>query len=275
MARKGGSLSKKSNIRVSITQEVAEQINTLASSDTKRELGGVLLGTVEEKKGHQVKVEAAVEAKYTDAAQTSVTFTHSSWEYMNQERETRYPHLKIVGWFHTHPGFGIFLSADDIFIHKNFFDIPWQVAYVVDPVNETAGLFGWEQGEVKPIPYEVNGQKHEAVVIKKAPLQGPRQRLMTYIAVFLLICAAGMSGYAYKAYKGDDLRGIPIPLPGQELPGSPYSLLQMIETLLSDLKDQLNVYFDDLTGTKEQAPSKEKQSKEREGSSKSRSLDKD
>ncbi|MGE5403381.1 MAG: Mov34/MPN/PAD-1 family protein [Candidatus Saccharibacteria bacterium] len=262
-------LLNKSALKVNITQAVTEQINTLALSDTKRELGGVLLGTIDEKKGPWVKVEAAVEAKYTDAAQTSVTFTHSSWEYMNKERETRYPHLKIVGWFHTHPGFGIFLSADDIFIHKNFFDLPWQVAYVVDPVNETAGLFGWGQGSVKPIPYEVDGEKHEAVVIKKELPHSLGQRFMTYAAIFLLICAAGMSGYAYKAYKGDVPHSIPIPLPGQEMPGDPYSLLESLKTVIADFMDQLNQYLDDLAGgSNEQDQTKDKKSLDREGNTK-------
>ncbi len=31
------------------------------------------------------------------------------------------PNIDIVGWYHTHPSFGIFLSHHDLFIHQNFF----------------------------------------------------------------------------------------------------------------------------------------------------------
>ena len=49
-----------------------------------------------------------------------------------------------MGWYHTHPDFGIFLSSHDLFIHRNFFDQPLQVAYVVDPIRQTRGFFRWK-----------------------------------------------------------------------------------------------------------------------------------
>ena len=42
---------------------------------------------------------------------------------------------RIVGWYHTHPGFGIFLSGMDLFIQDHFFNLPWQVAFVYDPLR--------------------------------------------------------------------------------------------------------------------------------------------
>lgn len=38
----------------------------------------------------------------------------------------------IVGWVHTHPGFGAFLSNFDKEQHQRFFPEPWQIAYVMD-----------------------------------------------------------------------------------------------------------------------------------------------
>ena len=42
-----------------------------------------------------------------------------------------------VGWWHSHPGFGLFLSATDIKTHILSFQItrPHSVALVVDPTN--------------------------------------------------------------------------------------------------------------------------------------------
>ena len=51
------------------------------------------------------------------------------FEYSNQQGlaplvkkvKAEYPDKKIVGWQHTHPGYGIFLSSYDIFIQENFY----------------------------------------------------------------------------------------------------------------------------------------------------------
>jgi len=38
--------------------------------------------------------------------------------------DAQFADKKIVGWYHSHPGFGIFLSEYDLFIHRNFFTAP-------------------------------------------------------------------------------------------------------------------------------------------------------
>ncbi len=133
-----------------------------AASDTSQELGGVLLGHCTEKDGqYRIDVEAAVEARYTEAAKGSVKFTHRSWDYINQVKEEKFPNKTVVGWFHTHPGFGIFLSGYDIFIQQNFFNLPWQVAYVVDPLAGEHGFFGWCNNKIEKVPFytELNPTK--------------------------------------------------------------------------------------------------------------------
>jgi hypothetical protein len=56
-----------------------------------------------------------------------------------------------VGWYHSHPSFGIFLSEHDLFIHRNFFSGPAQIAVVVDPINCTEGVFAWRHGEIAKV----------------------------------------------------------------------------------------------------------------------------
>ncbi len=56
-----------------------------------------------------------------------------------------------MGWYHTHPDFGIFLSGHDQFIHRHFFAQPLQVAYVVDPIRQTRGFFQWRDGELEEV----------------------------------------------------------------------------------------------------------------------------
>ncbi len=133
----------------------AKFIYDYSLSDTSQELAGVLLGSYEEKDGHyRIFVKAAIEARYTEAAKGSVTFTHNTWDYINKVKDEKYPDYTIVGWFHTHPGFGIFLSGYDKFIHQYFFNLLWQVAYVVDPLAGQHGYFGWHSGSIVKIPFE-------------------------------------------------------------------------------------------------------------------------
>ena len=76
-----------------------------------------------------------------------VTFTHQTWAKINAEMDTKFADMKIVGWYHTHPDFGIFLSDRDRFIQEHFFSGPGQVAHVIDPVRQIEGVFVWRDGK--------------------------------------------------------------------------------------------------------------------------------
>ena len=95
----------------------------------------------EDDDGPFVVVSAAIRCDEAAKKSGEVTFTHEAWNKINHEMDTRFVDLKIVGWYHSHPSFGIFLSERDVFIHDHFFSNPGQVALVVDPVNKTEGVF--------------------------------------------------------------------------------------------------------------------------------------
>ncbi len=136
---------------VMVAQSVVEEVRRHGDKDTAREQGGVLVGTVASSRDKvYVTVEAAIPAPHARADRSSVTFTQESWGEINRVKDRQYPDQDIVGWYHTHPGFGVFLSDYDTFIHRNFFQAPWQVAFVVDPVSEQSGFFTWKDGEIVP-----------------------------------------------------------------------------------------------------------------------------
>jgi proteasome lid subunit RPN8/RPN11/LysM repeat protein len=88
-----------------------------------------------------------IEARYTDASAATLTFTHETWEDIHAQHQKRFPDKKIIGWQHTHPSYGIFLSNYDLFIQENFFNLPFQIAYVIDPVQQLRGFFQWKNGK--------------------------------------------------------------------------------------------------------------------------------
>jgi proteasome lid subunit RPN8/RPN11 len=49
------------------------------------------------------------------------------------QRLARTPDLRLLGWYHSHPGLGLRLSFTDRATQKRVFDTDWQVALVVDP----------------------------------------------------------------------------------------------------------------------------------------------
>lgn len=137
-------------------KEVQQQIDRYAATDHKKELGGIIIGSVDETKlSTSLFITGMIMAQNTTSDRTSITFTHDTWKQLHKDKENLYPDGKIVGWFHTHPGFGVFLSNYDLFIHQNFFNLPWQVAYVVDPVHKKRGFYRWEGEKIVPSAYKM------------------------------------------------------------------------------------------------------------------------
>ncbi|MBZ5687305.1 MAG: Mov34/MPN/PAD-1 family protein [Acidobacteriia bacterium] len=123
-----------------VDSEVVRQIRQHARSSGKTEVCGVLIG---QDRDRRIEVAACIEGENADEAGAHVTFTQDTWEHIYAVKDKNYPHERIVGWYHSHPGFGIFLSDHDTFIHKNFFSSPGQVAWVFDPQSDEEGCFGW------------------------------------------------------------------------------------------------------------------------------------
>ncbi len=127
-----------------IHQKVYDQIHKFSQSKTENEHGGILVGRVLNEMGKEnTIIEGFIEAKYNSATPTTLTFTHETWEHFHSEIGRKYKDKKIVGWIHTHPNFGIFLSENDRFIQENFFKDTNQIAYVVDPIQKDEGFFFW------------------------------------------------------------------------------------------------------------------------------------
>src|SRR5262250_1130935 len=126
--------------RVTIEGEVLRQIRQHARSNSKTEVCGVLIG---EENASGLNITARIAGLNAAQAGTYVTFTQDTWEHIYKIKDKEYPDARIVGWYHSHPGFGVFLSDHDTFIHKNFFSAALQVAWVYDPHSDEEGCFGW------------------------------------------------------------------------------------------------------------------------------------
>jgi len=189
-----------------LSKEAEEFIDRFAEEDTSRERGGVLLGNLLSVNGkEELRIEKAIPAKHTKAGAAHVTFTHETWQEIEEERARVAPDLRIVGWFHTHPGFGVFLSRMDQFIQQHFFNLPWQVAYVVDPVRNQRGFFRWSNGRAVPVGeyrlYSTGGVHVPATAPPAEPPAAtaqpvPARPQLGYVACLALGLVAGLAiGY--------------------------------------------------------------------------------
>jgi proteasome lid subunit RPN8/RPN11 len=131
--------------KIEIDSEVTRRIRQHARAHSKTEVCGVLIG---ESTDGAVDIRASIEALNAAQAGTHVTFTQDAWEEIYRVKDELYPEERIVGWYHSHPGFGVFLSEHDLFIQQNFFSSPGQVAWVYDPHTDEEGCFGWVSGEI-------------------------------------------------------------------------------------------------------------------------------
>lgn len=118
------------------------------SADDSREVGGILVGDVlRDASGPFVKVDDIIEALHAEESGTELTITHATWNHIHEQMDTTHSGKRILGWYHTHPNFGIFLSERDQFIQQSFFNLPFQVALVYDPVRRIHGVFSWRDSK--------------------------------------------------------------------------------------------------------------------------------
>lgn len=137
-----------SAVRVAMEAEVARQIRQHGRSSMKAEVCGVLIGREE---GNTTIVDACIAGANAAQGGAHVTFTQDTWQHIYEVKDKKWPEARIVGWYHSHPGFGVFLSDHDLFIHKNFFSSPQQIAWVYDPHNDEEGCFGWLGDRIEKI----------------------------------------------------------------------------------------------------------------------------
>jgi len=146
--------NRENRFQVVVKQSALNEIHRHGLSSPEIEVCGVLVGNVyHDPSGPWLYVEHAIRGNHATQRAAQVTFTAETWEEIQGKMDRDYPDRRILGWYHTHPSFGIFLSDMDVFIQENFFAEPWQVALVYDPRAAEEGLFLWKSGKPATEPF--------------------------------------------------------------------------------------------------------------------------
>ena len=164
------------DFRVFFEPKVHDEIRRHAAENIAVEICGVLVGRwARDAEGPFVRVAESIRGEAATSRFAEVTFTHETWAKINAEMDSRFADLAIVGWYHSHPDFGVFLSDRDRFIQEHFFSGPGQVAYVVDPIRHTEGVFTWQAGKPTLAPHYWVGDRLQVATAASDEVPAPQR----------------------------------------------------------------------------------------------------
>lgn len=135
------------------SEEVLLNLEQFANLKSKGEHGGFLIGTIRRRSNLQ-HYESFVERfvpipQRKDVSRLVINRDHI--RTVDRALKSRSRKEVIVGWIHTHPGFGIFLSDFDQNQHRRYFPEPWQIALVIDNFNGEKAAYYMVDNELKNI----------------------------------------------------------------------------------------------------------------------------
>ncbi|HEX4796888.1 MAG TPA: Mov34/MPN/PAD-1 family protein [Humisphaera sp.] len=228
---------RQAGYQVIFRQSVLDEIHAHAGGNVEVEICGVLVGNVyHDDSGPYAYIEAAIRGNDAVTQQTQVTITSETWSKIHEALERDHPDKRIIGWYHSHPGFGIFLSGMDLFIQENFFNAAWQVAFVYDPVGHDEGVFVWRGGRATREPHLVendtgaavvtSGSNAGAIVEIQRRIDGLENKVIWLTtATIVLLAVALLWPLAFISYFPDTVRGLintsdeqPIDQPSKDSP---------------------------------------------------------
>jgi len=135
---------------VYIYKSVLEEIKKLCKK-AKLEIFGYLIGNIFKWNGkkyivieEQLFLIGAVHSDKYSTSQIEGTAGKYEKRFQKLKRKKNNEELRIVGWWHSHPGFGCFLSSADLHTQEFFFPESYQVALVVDPIKDELKFFTLE-----------------------------------------------------------------------------------------------------------------------------------
>ena len=146
--------STKSQQRMPFQVYIVEDVYTAmwrhVNESPNIESGGVLVGHPFKTDNDQttfVVVVGAIPQHSSDRSVAHFTVGPSETAAARMVIEQQYPGLVLVGWYHSHPGHGIFLSGQDMTIVRSIYNSPWHIAIVLDPIRKSEGILWGQKGQ--------------------------------------------------------------------------------------------------------------------------------
>ncbi len=135
-----------------VPRSLVDQAKSFTAPRGRLEMGGLLVGHVD-RSGRNVCVvgffpeQTEASPGYCEFDGGWMAVAAAAAEYANSPVGLPFddiPSLRVIGWIHTHPGFGLFLSGTDTATYQANLDMSPDnrfVAVVVDPLRNEDGVF--------------------------------------------------------------------------------------------------------------------------------------
>jgi proteasome lid subunit RPN8/RPN11 len=119
----------------------------------RTEIGGFLIGRIE--RGKIIVTRATFPRQR--GTRTHVTINDADMAILAEELAERGTGEVIIGWHHTHPGLGVFMSGTDVSTQQRYQAFfPEAIALVMDPMKFSQTL---DMGDLDLRIYRVDGRK--------------------------------------------------------------------------------------------------------------------
>jgi len=184
-----------------VTQAIPDEVWVLtrahAGEQLENEVGGFLIGFLGE---DGLTVTHAVPAREAVGSAAQLTFPPEAWTAVLATIEERNQGERLVGWYHSHPGHGVFLSAYDQFIHTQFFPEEGQIAIVIDPQTGEEGVFVTRNEKIQDV-FKRSGTKAKGQTKAQQAAKRDRRSLVFRAgSVVILIAAFASFGLIRSGY---------------------------------------------------------------------------
>ena len=113
-----------------------------------KEVLGLILGEICRDEEGEYSVASGTATAGLDATGVSVRFDQDSLEDLFASIDESGGDA-VIGWYHSHPGFGCYLSDVDVKTHSGIFGEGKGFAVVLDPSDGTLMVFTVENGKTK------------------------------------------------------------------------------------------------------------------------------
>jgi len=146
-----------------ISKTAEEKMRNHATSNIskKLEVMGLMLGQVFVHEGIEYTVVRDVATTDLDASSTRVRFRRDGFEKLFASMDDiGFDHI-VTGWYHSHPGHGIFMSPTDVDTQKSMFNSSFHRAVVIDPINKAIGAYRLKRIDVESVPFVIYWEEYQ------------------------------------------------------------------------------------------------------------------
>jgi len=171
-----------SQLRIYVEDYVFTFVHQFSQASASSERLGILVGKyIESENQPALFISGAIESKHTVQSPRGIEFSQSSNDYHAETLDKYFPGLSIVGWIHSQPGYGTYLSNKNYSYHRESFTEAYQVFFVTDPAQRMDAFYVYNEDkeliESKGyfVYYDKNKAMHEYMIDNRVQKSAERE----------------------------------------------------------------------------------------------------